>query len=156
MHDAIEQTIGPQVIAHINGLSRCQHRIFDQVRRSRRGVITIEELHFVSLRQPDFAEFHEGISWIFRKKGLVVTAVSLSARLHRSGVESLSRLQRVSKLTAAIGAQLTTLVEARRRGEISSDAHFAHAPVAFGLEARHRSQNPVATWPAPHPSDVQR
>jgi hypothetical protein len=135
MHDQIEQTIGPHVMVQINGLSRCQHRIFEQVRLSKRDVISMEELHLTSLRQHDFAEFHQGISRILDQHGLTVTDISLSAQLHRVGLDALSRLERLSHSSAAIALQLTLLVQARRCGDIPSDAHFALAEMQFGLAA---------------------
>ena len=125
-HDSQAQLLGPLVLVNVEGMSRCQHRVFQSFEVHYRTSISIEELHEVSTSFPAWAEMHDMASSMLRRAGVAIAGPkSLCVRLHALSLESACSLFGLTRAEAALRVQLDRLVRnirAKRVDEASIGA----------------------------------
>ena len=137
MQDSHQQLIGPIVVVNIEGLSRCQHSIFEELVQAQFDVVSLGDLHTASLRRRDFARFQHSVAEAIRRRGLrPLSEIALGARIHLTGLQVLAHCQQLSKFGESVQSQLSSVLGADRRGEIDGVSQFAQARLSITARTR--------------------
>lgn len=137
MQDSHQQLIGPIVVVNIEGLSRCQHSIFEELVQAQVEVVSLSDLHAASLRRRDFARFQLNFTEAIRRRGLTpLSEIALGARIHLTGLQVLAHFRQLSRFGESVYAQLSTVLGADRRGEFDGVSQFAQARLSITARTR--------------------
>ena len=137
MQDSHQQLIGPIVVVNIEGLSRCQHSIFEELVQAQFDVVSLGDLHTASLRRRDFARFQLSVTDAIRRRGLnQISEIALGARIHLTGLQVLAHCRQLSRFGESVYAQLSTALGADRRGEFCGVSQFAQARLSITTRTR--------------------